>query len=75
MDAVQAEAERIREWCGKYGVPIVLGDCIRQTDAARYLGRAIQTLRNWGGDDLPIQHFRSRAYYQIEDLARFIVGG
>ena len=73
-DPVAVEVQKIRSWCAANGIQIVLTDCIRQADAARYLGRAHQTLRNWG-DLIPARRVRGRVYYRLSDVAEFVVYG
>lgn len=73
-DPLADELLRIRAWCREVGVVPVMGSCLRQNDAARYLGRATKTLQNWGGC-LPSRKLRGRVYVSIEDLAQFIVNG
>ncbi len=73
-DPVAAESERIRRWAAENGIPVLLGDCIRQADAARYLGRAPKTLQNWAATDerLPARRLRGRVYHDIEAIARLV---
>jgi len=71
-DAVEQEVERVKQWCREVGVVPVLGNCLRQNDCARYLGRATKTLQNWG-DGFPSRRLRGRTYVSISDLAQFIV--
>ena len=75
VDPVEAEADAIRQWCGVNGAPILLGDCVRRQDAAAYLGRAEKTLANWESVDspIPVRRLNGRAYYEIRDLAAFVV--
>ncbi len=73
VDHVEAAAEAIRDWCRDSGVPILLGGCIRQSDAATYLGRSSKTLSNWNGDVIPVKKVRGRAYLSIQDIAWFVV--
>lgn len=70
---LDAKAEEIRQWCRTNEIPILLGDCIRRSAAAAYLGRSEKTLGNWAAVDSPIpfQRLNGRAYYEITDLAAF----
>tara|TARA_R110002124_G_scaffold101397_1_gene248925 strand:+ start:4238 stop:4510 length:273 start_codon:yes stop_codon:yes gene_type:complete len=74
IDQAEAEADAIRQWCRNNGVPILLGDCIRREDAARYMGRSAKTLSNWQAVDqpIPVRRLNQRTYYEICDLAAFI---
>ena len=69
-DPVQAEADKITDWCRDNGVVLVLGDAIHQREAARYLGLAQKTLQN--SYFLPSQRIRGRVHVRITDLAEFI---
>lgn len=75
VDPVEAEAEAIRQWCRNNGVAILLGDCVRRSDAALYLGRAEKTLANWESvaQPIPVRRLSGRTYYEIRDLAAFVV--
>lgn len=75
MDPLEAQADAIRRWCRSNDVAILLGDCIRRSDAAMYLGRAEKTLANWESVDspIPVRRLNGRAYYEISDLAAFVV--
>lgn len=75
-DRLKNEIKNITAWCEANGAPIVLGDCIRQSDAARYIGRATKTLKNWAGTDkeIPARHLRGRVYHSIQDIAQFVIG-
>ena len=70
-DPVALELERVRQWCADNAVPVVLGDCIRQSDAARYLGRTTKTLQNWGDDMLDLRRVVGRVYVEVTALAEF----
>lgn len=74
-DPVEVQAEAIRHWCHATAVPILLGDCLRRSDAATYLGRSEKTLANWAASEDPIQTTRlnGRPYYPIHSLAEYIV--
>lgn len=73
-DPAEAQAAAIRQWCRDNNVPILLGDCVRRSDAALYLGRAEKTLANWESVAQPLQvrRLNGRAYYEIRDLAAFV---
>ncbi|GAB3380309.1 hypothetical protein [Azotobacter armeniacus] len=74
IDPVEAQADAIRTWCRDNGVPILLGDCVRRSDAATFLGRSEKTLSNWAAVDspIPVRRLNGRAYYEIRDLAVFV---
>lgn len=74
-DPLELQVDAIRAWCSTSGVAILLGDCIRRSDAATYLGRSNKTLCNWDAIDcpIPVRRLNRRAYYEIRDLAAFVV--
>ena len=72
-DPIEAEVQRIERWCSEQRIPLVMGDCLRQCHAARYLGRSEKTLRNWSGA-IPEVKVRGRVHIRISELARFVVG-
>lgn len=75
VDPADLQADTIRAWCRDNNVPILLGDCVRRSDAATFLGRAEKTLANWEAVDspIPVRRLNGRAYYEIRDLAAFVV--
>lgn len=76
-DPAEAQADAIRQWCRDNNVPILLGDCVRRSDAALYLGRAEKTLANWESvaQPIPVRRLNGRTYYEIRELAAFAVKG
>jgi len=75
VDPLDHQVSVIRAWARDNGVPILLGDCLRRADAATFLGRAEKTLANWANTDglTPSRYLNARPYYEIRDLAAFIL--
>lgn len=73
-DPVDEQADVIRSWCRDNGVAILLGDCLRRSDVAAFLGKAEKTLANWNNSDglAPSRHLNGRPYYEIRDIAAYI---
>ena len=74
-DPAESYADSIRAWCRDHEVPILLGDCLRRSDTATFLGRAEKTLANWESVDkpIPVRRLNGRVYYEIRDIAAFLV--
>ncbi len=75
VDNLAVEIERIKSWCTTNGINLAFGDSLRQSHAAQYLDRSHKTLMNWCSIEgvIPVKRLRGRVYYQIEDLAKFII--
>lgn len=73
-DPVERQADAIRAWCNDNQVPILLGDCLRRSDVAAYMGRKEKTLANWKGSDglQPSRYLNGRPYYEIREIAAYI---
>lgn len=73
-DPVERQADAIRAWCNDNQVPILLGDCLRRSDVAVYMGRKEKTLANWKGSDglQPSRYLNGRPYYEIREIAAYI---
>lgn len=73
-DPVEQQADAIRAWCDDNRVAILLGDCLRRTDVAAYMGLKEKTLANWKGSDglQPSRYLNGRPYYEIMEIAAYI---
>lgn len=52
-ELLEAEMERIRQWCDVHSVAITVHDEIDLKFAARLIGRKIKTIYNWRDNDDP----------------------
>lgn len=70
------EIARLKAWCASNNVYPARGDLLRVEQAARYLGRAPQTISNWftQGVVMPTR-IRGRSYIAIPDLAALVIEG
>jgi len=77
FDPVRDEVERIRAWAEENRIRTTLGGRLRQVDAASYFDASVRTLRAWAheGRGPKVTRVMGSPYYDVEDLARWIVSG
>lgn len=73
-DQLASTAAAIRAACVAMGAPVTADGCIDEATAARMLGKARKTLRNWRHQGRPIPYTvrNRRVQYRIDALANWL---